>query len=202
MQVLVCLAMIFFAVSLASTARLAVIGRADADRSIQASGGTIEEVQAVHKLLVELRQQLEATKEASVSSTNRTGTNVLHQLQDVRQHLLHAANVTSQTSTVAAALLEHATQMGQGIQALQQHVDAMQGKVAARSAPPAPAAAAARVEDKELHHIATHGDICDKGAAQGIRLNVTQQLVAPLVVMAHARPDYLAKAMVILYRWA
>lgn len=57
-----------------------------------------------------------------------------------------------------------------------------------------------QVADAELHHIATHGNVCDKQAAAGLSLNVTPNLVAPLVIMAHNRPGYLAKSLVSLLK--
>eukprot|EP00775_Hariotina_reticulata_P008428 gene8428-8611_t len=52
------------------------------------------------------------------------------------------------------------------------------------------------IRDEDLQHVGTAGaGACNPGAAQGIKLNVTQQLVAPVVVLAHNRPKYLAKTL-------
>lgn len=62
------------------------------------------------------------------------------------------------------------------------------------------AASIARVQDSELHHVTTHGNVCDKHEAAGLSLNVTEHLVAPLVIMGHNRPGYLAKSVVSLLK--
>jgi hypothetical protein len=42
--------------------------------------------------------------------------------------------------------------------------------------------------------------VCDKRGAAGLTLNITSGLIAPLVIVGHNRPGYLAKTMMILMK--
>jgi hypothetical protein len=60
-----------------------------------------------------------------------------------------------------------------------------------------------QIRDEDLQHVGTAGDhACNPGTAPGIKLNVTKKLVAPVVVLAHNRPKYLAKTLLQLLRCA
>lgn len=41
---------------------------------------------------------------------------------------------------------------------------------------------------------------CDKRSSAGIKLRVSDKLVAPIVIVAHNRVHYLAKCLVTIYR--
>jgi hypothetical protein len=62
-----------------------------------------------------------------------------------------------------------------------------------------------QVRDTDVQHVAKLGSACDNlnsSAANGLRLNVTDSLVAPVVILAHARAHYLAKTVLTLHRCA
>lgn len=62
-----------------------------------------------------------------------------------------------------------------------------------------------QVRDTDVQHVAKLGSACDglnSSAANSLRLNVTNSLVAPVVILAHARAHYLAKTVLTLHRWA
>lgn len=54
----------------------------------------------------------------------------------------------------------------------------------------------------EVGHVGQPDEACDTRGGRGLTLPPGDKLVAPVVVIAHKRPDYLAKAMVSLLRWA
>lgn len=55
--------------------------------------------------------------------------------------------------------------------------------------------------DHQVHHIGMARAACDKRSSAGIKLRVTDKLVAPIVVVAHNRVHYLAKCLVTIYRY-
>jgi hypothetical protein len=70
--------------------------------------------------------------------------------------------------------------------------------------PAAAAAAAAAVvlqlPDHKVHHIGQARAACDRRSAAGIKLHVTDKLVAPVVIVAHNRVHYLAKCLMTLLK--
>lgn len=52
-----------------------------------------------------------------------------------------------------------------------------------------------------VHHAGQARSACDNRGGVGLRVNVTADLVAPLVVVAHNRVHYLAKCLVLLLRY-
>ena len=68
-------------------------------------------------------------------------------------------------------------------------------------------AGAGWVRDSDVQQVVKVGAACDSytsthnsSAPGGLQLNVTDRLVAPVVILAHARANYLAKTVLELYR--
>lgn len=62
-----------------------------------------------------------------------------------------------------------------------------------------------QVRDTDVQHVAKLGSACDglnSSAANSFRFNVTDSLIAPVVILAHARAHYLAKTVLTLHRSA
>jgi hypothetical protein len=60
-----------------------------------------------------------------------------------------------------------------------------------------------QVRDADVQHVAQLGSACERlnsSTANGLHLNVTDSLVAPVVILAHARAHYLAKTVLTLHR--
>jgi hypothetical protein len=59
----------------------------------------------------------------------------------------------------------------------------------------------AQVTEQDVQHIATDAAVCDPHGAAGLALNATDsQLVAPVVIVGHNRPGYLAKTVISLMK--
>lgn len=68
--------------------------------------------------------------------------------------------------------------------------------------PPMQQSSGAHIHHSELDHVATEGPtVCDKGVAKGLKLNVTYELVAPIVVLGHNRVSYLAHCLMVLLKY-
>lgn len=120
-------------------------------------------------------------------------------VQRLQQALAEAvAQPLQNTSTAVTSLLHHAAKIEQ--YSAQLHSELGMLKAGTAAGPP-PAAHGALVKDEELHHIATHTSICDKQGAAGLSLNVTDVLVAPVIIVGHNRPGYMAKAIMSIMRW-
>jgi uncharacterized membrane protein len=182
-----------FAVALANTAFVAMQGRSAAAHSLESSTHSLQAFSELKQQITQLRQELVAAQQGLASSSNQSSSQVQQQLAQLKQELQQPL---LNTSRAAASLLDRASRMGDDLSALQHQVDTVSSKLAAPSPPPA----GAHVEDKELHHIVKHAAVCNKNGASGLQLNATPQLVAPVVVVAHARAGYLAKTMVALLR--
>ena len=52
-----------------------------------------------------------------------------------------------------------------------------------------------------IHHVGMARHACDKRDATGIKLHVSEKLVAPVVIVAHNRVHYLAKCLMNILRW-
>lgn len=61
-----------------------------------------------------------------------------------------------------------------------------------------------QVRDTDVQHVAKLGAACDNlnsSAPNSLRLNLSDSLVAPVVILAHSRAHYLAKTFLTLHRW-
>jgi hypothetical protein len=61
----------------------------------------------------------------------------------------------------------------------------------------------AQVKDIDVQHVAQVGSACagyNSSAPHALHLEITDTLVAPVVILAHARAHYLAKAVLTLHR--
>lgn len=182
---------LIFAVALAHTAYIAFQGRSTASAGLHASTQSASAFTELKAELAELRKQLAESQAASRNASTL-------QLQQLKAHVTEQLRQPLNTTTAATqALLSHSQQVDKRFQELQKQVSVLNSRV--QEPPPAPPAGA-RVEDAELHHIATHDNVCDKRGAAGLTVNVTEGLVAPLVVVGHNRPGYLAKTMMILLK--
>jgi hypothetical protein len=52
----------------------------------------------------------------------------------------------------------------------------------------------------QVHHVSQAHSACDKRSGSGIKLAVSDTLVAPVVVVAHNRVHYLAKSLMTVLR--
>lgn len=66
-------------------------------------------------------------------------------------------------------------------------------------ASPCPPPSGVSIQTSELEYQGHEGtSVCQQGAAKGVQLEITEELISPLVVVAHDRVHYLAKAMLSL----
>lgn len=183
-----------FAVALAHTAYVAIQGRHTAAEGLQASHTSISAFTELKDQIAELRRQL---AEAQAAQTNSTSSQIQQHLQQLKTELSEQlAQPLQQHKQAAQELLAQTSNIDKRFNQLQTHVTTMTEKIHA----PAPTVVGARVDDKELHHIVTANSVCDKQGASGLALNVTEDLIAPLVIVGHNRPGYLAKTMMVLMK--
>lgn len=58
-----------------------------------------------------------------------------------------------------------------------------------------------QVTDKDVNHRGQVGAACEGLNRTRLQLNTTGDLVAPVVVLSHDRPGYLAKTLMTLLKW-
>lgn len=180
-----------FAVALAHTAYVALQGRSTAAQGLAASSTSISAFSELKEQIAELKQQLSEAQHSMAAAANQSSTQFEQHLQQLKQELAQDVQ-----NTTHASLLSHASKVDEQFSKLQGHISSIDNKI---KEPPA-APVGARVEENELHHIATHHSVCDKGGASGLSLNVSGELIAPLVIVGHNRPGYLTKTMMILLK--
>ena len=186
------------AAGLAHTAFVTTQGRATAVQGLEASSSSALAFSELKEQIVELKKQLYEAQHGAAAATNASSTQLQQHLQQLKQEL------AQDTTKAYASLLQHAVKADERFNDLQNDVTSISSKLkepAAVPSGPAPGAQGVTVEEKELHHVVTHVSVCDKGpASQGLSLNVTDGLIAPLVVVAHNRPGYLTKTMLTLLK--
>lgn len=183
-----------FAVALAHTAYVAIQGRSAAAAGLEASHDSVSAFTELRDQISELKKQL---SDAQAAQTNSTSSQLQQQLQQLKTELTEQLSQPMQHTTKAAEeLLAHTSKIDKRFNDLHSQVTSMSDKINA----PAAVVQGARVEDKELHHIVTASSVCDKRGASGLTLNVTDEMVAPLVIVGHNRPGYMAKAMMVVMK--
>jgi len=192
MAVLVTIYLVF-AVALAHTAYVALQGRNTAALGLEASSSSASAFRELKEQIAELKQHVQQAQLGLAAANNASS----DQMQQLKQQLIEQLQQPLHNTTQAAAsLLQHAARVDERITQLQSHVNTINTKIA----PPPAVPVGVRVEDKELHHIATHQAVCDKRGASGLTLNVTDELIAPLVIVGHNRPGYLARSIMTLMK--
>lgn len=189
--------------------------RASASQLLLHSSITERALSHLQHQVTALRQEVAAAHHTLRSSSNHSDIQQLQQqVQQLQGQMASGLQPLQETSKVAASVLEQVTMLEDSLSlaAFRQQVETSKGsaKVLVPSMTPVPSAAAvpsassapaaASIHDNELHHILQHTAVCEKHNASGLTLNITANLVAPLVVVAHARAGYLARTMTTLLK--
>lgn len=183
-----------FAVALAHTAYVAIQGRSTAAAGREASHDSTRAFTELKNQIAELKKQLSDAQAGMAAQSSNSSSQLQANLQQLKKELAESLSTPLQHTTKAAEeMLHHTTKMDTRFADLQAHVSRINDKI---KAPPV----GAHVDDSELHHIVTATSVCDKRGASGLSLNVTDELVAPLVIVGHNRPGYLAKTMMVLMK--
>jgi uncharacterized membrane-anchored protein YhcB (DUF1043 family) len=188
-----------FAIFLAHTAYVASNSRSTAAAGLEASVKSIAALNEIKEQVASLKVMLTESDPAKGSSTQ-----MQQHMEQLKQELAaQLAQPLQHTTKAAEQLMNHSQSMEAKVQELQDHVSTLSNKVQGGNAPAGNQAAATdavRVEESELQHIATHTSICDKQGASGLQLNITDELIAPVVVVGYNRPGYMAKTMMTLLK--
>jgi uncharacterized membrane-anchored protein YhcB (DUF1043 family) len=188
-----------FAVFLAHTSYVASHSRSAATAGLEASSKSIEALKDIKEQVASLKELL-----TEANPTRGSSMQMQQQMDQLKQELAaQLAQPLQHTTKAAQLLVSHSQSIEAKVQELQSHVSTLSSKVQGGNAPAAPAAAATdavRVDESELQHIATHSSICDKQGASGLQLNITDELIAPVVVVGCNRPGYMAKTMMTLLK--
>jgi hypothetical protein len=171
---------------------IAVQSRSKEIQSLEVGSQAVPVFTQLRRQYGDIRQELAALQlqQNLTASTNDKGFHVLNQL---KQELESTVFGPLQNITGAAAMLvQKAATLDARLHELQPRNDT----VGSTAAPPPAAPAGVTTEEKELHHIATHQGICDKHGASGLKLDITKDLIAPVVIVAYNRVGYLARSFI------
>lgn len=182
---------LIFAASLANTTYLAMQGKTTAVAGLEAS--TLS-MQLQKKAFTDVQRQLEQLQQQvqDMASSNRTSTQLTQHLQQLKLDLSQQLDQVV-SRQVTKTLANQAAEFGKLNATLQAHTTLIDRRIPQSPSGP-------RVADNELHHIATATSVCDKHGASGLTLDLTDDLVAPLVVVGHNRPGYMAKTIIKLMK--
>jgi hypothetical protein len=146
-----------------------------------------EAISELHQKLDHLHHQVQDRE----GSSSRQSDHMIQHLQQLKLDLLEQVS-----SQVAKSLANQAADFAQLHHQLKEHTSLIDQKLPLAQSVPA----GAHVANHELHHIATEKAVCDKNGASGLNLNITDDLLAPVVVVGHNRPGYMARTIIQLMK--
>ena len=180
-----------FVGSLAHTTLIAIRAKTAAAAGLETSTLSIKIQKAIsqlHRKLDHLHYQVHDREESS----SRQSEHVTQHLQQLKLDLLKQVS-----SQVAKSLANQTSDFEKLHHQLKGHTSMIDN----RESPQAQAEpTGAQVANHELHHIATEKDVCDKHDASGLTLNITEDLIAPVVLVGHNRPGYMARTIIQLMK--
>jgi hypothetical protein len=175
---------------------IAVQGKTKANQSLAISSQALPAFKELKQQYGEIHHQLAALQQQQLGMTASFNTTGLNQIKQELEATVVGAlqNVTRS----AADLLPKAATIDAQLLKLQQRIDAVASTATPPPPPPPQPAAPSEVitELKELQHVATHHNICHSHGASGLKLDITDDLIAPVVIVAYNRVGYLARSFI------